>query len=184
MNFLSKESLMIGGVLGGIALILTFFAGLFGGLSFGKVLVNSFFFTFLLGLVGVGAAVILEKMIPSIWASDSGEQGDEDGETSSQAGSSEGSVDFTVGDEEDLAKGSSDYFPEMETQMTSADVGTEDEDGAEDDGSLDASSYKSDASHLMSTKVNNGYREINGKKFLDDPEEYAKAIKTMLLKDD
>jgi len=175
MGLLSKESLIIGAVLAIIALVMTFIGGLVGGLSFGKIIVNSFLFTLLLGVVGVIAAAVLEKLIPGIWSSDSDEQV---GEDSPLQDKSQGSVDFTVGDDVEESKS---YFSEMES-----DLGSE--------GDSDVSAYNenenenmvsvSDDSGLTSTTVSNGYREINGKKFVDDPEEYAKAIKTMLLKDD
>lgn len=165
---ISKESVFLGAALAGVAFLLTFIAGIVSGVSFGLILLRTFLFSLLLFVLGGVLGILLQRFVPDIWdnsrsASVASETDDEPGYTPPPAGG----IDLTVGGGESAsgytASGPSLSMPESE-------------------GSVE------EEPKPVHTNKNNqvvgNYRIINDKKFPDDPEQYAKAVRTMLKKDD
>jgi hypothetical protein len=162
----SRECLNIGGGMAGLTLILTFLAGLFGGVGFGLVLLRSLLFTVLLGLLGVGIGVVLERFIPGIWETDAGSSSDGDAQGAADHQSGSG-LDYTIGDGDG-------YQGERAERVELPDAET---------GFSGAQAAPSRRSSRHGEVVGN-YRIIDDKRFPEDPDTYAKAIRTMMHKDE
>lgn len=169
----SRECLVLGGALGALAFGLTFLAGLFGGVAFGSILLQSLLYTLLVGLLGLGLGLLLERFVPGIW------QGGEDGggEPGGGSGDGQGSAgaprrEFTIDDDGPAADGAA-------VQMRSF---TEEE-LAGGDAEAEPARKPMPAAH-GATRVVGDYRIIDDKKFPDNPDDYAKAIRTMMKKDE
>lgn len=170
----SENTRLLATVFAGIAFIATFFAGLFGGVGFGMILMRALLFALLLGMVGFGAGFLLERFAAEAWSG----QGDtartdeeltESGDTTDASSEAPGSmVDYTVGQDvqeeyEPGPKADLEHLPDSDEHVSIPSPPKGSRRGGE---------------------VVGNYRIIDDKKFPDDPEDYAKAVRTMMRKDD
>ena len=167
-GLISRESIFLGAVFAGVAFLLTFIAGIVSGVSLGLILLRSFLFTVLLFLLGTALGVLLQKFVPDIWDSGSGAAAPVDeGDEAVYSPSSGGTIDMTVGEtaaaREPGGSGNTLSMPEGDDEVDEA---------------------FQPAKNDRKNQVVGNYRIINDKKFPDDPEQYAKAVRTMLKKDD
>jgi hypothetical protein len=178
--------MMLGAMVGGLTFASIFVIGLFSGVPFFSLLIRGALAGLLLGVLGFGLGFLIERFVPDAWNTSNNEEqgaesygGDAPGYPSSASpdGNSQGGIqdigarsalDYTVGDEE----GSSAHvaLPDI----------------TQGDGMHTSSPGPRRASRSATgdgTVVGNR-RVINEMQFTDDPEEYAKAIRTMMNKDD
>jgi len=162
-----KEILYIGGGLAAVTFLLTFIAGLFGGVPFGLILLRSLLFCLLLGAIGIGGGFVLDKLAPGVWDSTDGETSEESVPIDATASAS--SFEYTV---EDGGEKSSFSAPDVEP------------------GAVESMPVGSEEEHTPLSRPKGGkqvvgnFLMVDDKKFPNDPEEYAKAVRTMLNRDD
>lgn len=167
-DLISKESMMIGAGLAGLTFVLTLLAGLMGGVPFGLVMMRSLLFSLLLGALGIGAGIMLEKLVPGIWAGEESAQSGEQALESAATDQGMGGFDYTVGDGgvepspmQDSAGPSGDGLPEAGTRSTGK------------------GEIRKSKPHVVGD-----YLIVDDKRFPNNPDDYAKAIRTMMSKDD
>ena len=176
-DFLSRESLIIGGTAAGITFILTFFAGLFGGVALLTLLFRSILFTTMLGILGIVIAKILEKVIPDIWDMESSDNANSSKKETLESSAGIG-VDYTVSDTP---------FKDIKTEFS--------HEGKTDHGSISHVSLEEAEAHGRTAKivenksktkprVKGKYLIVDDKKFPNEPDDYAKAIRTMMKRDE
>lgn len=165
-GFLGRESIYLGGALAAVTAVLVLVVGLFGGVGLGLILLRMVLFSLLLFIMGAALAVLLQKFVPDIWDSGSGAGSPE--EMAEQGMSSGGGIDMTLGEEE--------FHPSPRPMQMDIPSGHEAPDAALP--AAGASKWK------KKDEIQGNYRIINEKKFPNDPEQYAKAVRTMLKKDD
>lgn len=171
-GFLSRESIYLAGGLAAVTAVLVLIVGLFGGVGLGLILLRMILFSLLLFVLGAGLGFLLQKFVPDIWDSRSSaaQPADEEGSGMAAGGGAPygGGIDMTVGED--------DFRPSP--GMARADIPS----GHEPAG--DAGSVSGSAKWKKKDEIQGNYRIINEKKFPNDPEQYAKAVRTMLKKDD
>lgn len=169
----AKNSQLLAAVFMVITFIATFLAGLFGGVAFITVFFRSLLFSILLGMVGFGAGMMLERFAPEAWngtsADSNGSQDDSVDSGGEQENGAGGMVDFTVGQDESI----SNPPPPPPPKTDFSDL----PDGDEHVNIPPPPPKKGG-------EVVGNYRIIDDKQFPDDPEDYAKAIRTMMKKDE
>jgi hypothetical protein len=168
---------MLGAFLGGLTFVAVFFIGLFGGVSFFSLLLRGLISGVILSAAGVGLGALLEHLAPGAWeagAEGSGEKQYEgvDGIPLSAGGSSfdgagAGSLNLVVG-EDDTAPGRPPIDLPDGTDAPRAH-------SAPPPGSRQ---QRGDG------KVVGNVRVIGDAQFPDIPEDYAKAVRTMMIRDD
>lgn len=166
-DYVSKESLVLGAVAGGLTFGLTFIVGLLGGVGFGTVLFRSFLFTLLLFVLGTGAGLLLEKVVPGIWG---------EIQSSPQDGAEGATYQDSSEGREDVGGSNVDYVVD-DAEYSASGEGSA---AVEDVASKSSSGNKTNKGH----NVVGDYLIVDDKKFPNDPEDYAKAIRTMMKKDE
>lgn len=165
-GFLSRESIYLAGGLAAVTAVLVLIVGLFGGVGLGLILLRMILFSLLLFVLGAGLGFLLQKFVPDIWDTGSSAAASADEEGGSMAHG--GGIDMTVGEEE--------FRPS--SGMARMDIPSGHEPAEEVASASGASKWK------KKDEIQGNYRIINEKKFPNDPEQYAKAVRTMLKKDD
>jgi len=125
-------------------------------------------FSFLLFVLGAVLGVLLQNFVPDVWESGGGDavrvQDTEQEEAYTPPAGSE--VDMTVSDTPEVQKA-----PVHEASLSMPDEGEMEE-------------VLQPLAHKKKDKVVGEYRIIDDKQFPDDPQQYAKAVRTMLKRDD
>jgi hypothetical protein len=172
----NKGGIVLAELLGGLAFMIIFMIGLFSGASILSVCLRGLISGGVLAAAGFGLGLLLEHYAPGAWDSaDSGGTGNT-GIEGLQAGDSMGglkssALDYVVG-EDDMGT-----EPPMPVHLP---------DGTEDIGASHAVPGPPRASRQVhgDGKVVGNVRVIGERQFPDDPEDYAKAIRTMMSKDE
>jgi len=168
-----KGSLTLGGALGFLAFITVFIVALFSGVSFFSMLMRSLIAGLVLGVLGFGLGFLIESFVPDAWSAPAGNAEElSGGEDSGSAGGDSvvpldgetSALDYTIG--EDAGPSDLAGFPGAPSGIGEPAPGP--------------SPRKAPAG----TQVIGNTRIINDIKFKDEPEEYAKAIRSMMQKDD
>jgi len=165
----SRENYFLGGILGVATFCAIFLIGLLSGVSLGLLLLRGILFGLLVTGLGTGAGFLLERLVPGLWddgaglsgmgpAMDTGEGGGIDRDDQSQP-----SFEYTVSDD----VGTSEPLP----------------DGTEDIGNQMPAEPRASRMVTGESKVVGNFRIIDDKQFPNDPEDYAKAIRTMMSRD-
>jgi hypothetical protein len=167
----SKENYYLGGMLGLITFAAIFIFGLFSGVSLVLLFLRGILFGLLVSSLGIAAGFFLERLVPGLWDDGSslsgrlaGDESDQDSSYEQSADEPNSSFEYTVGDDS-LSSGP---LP----------------DGSEDLGSPVAPAGRESRSVTGDSKVVGNFRIIGDKQFPNDPEDYAKAIRTMMSRDE
>lgn len=164
----SRENYYLGAILGVVTFAAIFLVGVFSGVGLGLLFIRGLLYGLLVTVLGSAAGFVFERLSPGLWDEAPSESGQEDGALAEGAGLSGGqegprpSFDYTIKDDPP-AKGP---LP----------------DGSEDIG-LGGGSSATGMGEGESRVVGN-IRIIGDKQFPNDPEDYAKAIRTMMNRDE
>jgi len=171
MNFSgSRGSIGLGVGLALLTFTAVFLIGLFSGTAVLTLLLRGALSALIMGIAGFGLGVLIERFVPDAWEGAGNKESPESEGYTDEGGAvlpeTGGAFSHTVGEDMPLKPLGDVVLP----------------DGSED---IDGSSAGKRASHAMpkGTKVVGNIRIINDKQFPDDPEDYAKAIRTMMNKD-
>jgi len=134
----------------------------------------------LLGLLGIGAGVLLEKVIPDLWEAASDVKENEDGAGPVPSGSATSAAfDYSINEEAAPSSPGAPIPVDAEPdEAVSIGAGGVAEPVAAMASTAPANKSKSKA------RVVGDYVIVDDKKFPNNPEDYAKAIRTMMRKDD
>lgn len=162
----SRENYYLGGILGAVTFAAIFLIGLVSGVSLGLLFLRGLLYGLLVTALGTGAGFLLERLVPGLW-DDGGSVmpgGDLEDDSAGEEDTQRPVFDYTIGDE----PSSSEPLP----------------DGNEDIGAPVGSEPQPSRMAAGESKVVGNFRIIGDKQFPNDPEDYAKAIRTMMSRDD
>lgn len=185
MRFIgSNENLVLGGIVGGLTFVAIFLIGLVSGVSLGLLFVRGVFYGILLALLGTGLGILLERLVPGVWTSD-GAGGPGADDAPGGDGSPEHTFEYTVGADDDAgAAEPGKAYADYASSFGVADDGAADDADGESPSAPAARGQHVPRSVAGESKVVGNVRIIDDKQFPNDPEDYAKAIRTMMSRDD
>ncbi|MDR2734789.1 MAG: hypothetical protein LBC99_09175 [Spirochaetota bacterium] len=171
----NKGGIVLGEILGGLAFTIIFMVGLFSGAAILSVCIRGLISGGVLAAAGFCLGLLLEHYAPGAWEGGGGAGSGGFDSTGVQAGAGAGSADVPRSSALDYVVGEdSGSEPPMPIHLP---------DGTEDIGATSAPPRASRQAHGDGKVVGN-VRVIGERQFTDDPEDYAKAIRTMMSKDD
>lgn len=178
----NKGGMVLAELLGGLAFTIIFMVGLFSGASILSVCLRGLISGGILAAAGFGLGLLLEHYAPGAWESGA----------SGSVGAGNSAVESLAGD---LGKGMD--MPPPRSSALDYVVGEEDmdsspmpvhlPDGTEDMGASPSAAPGPPRASRQAHgdgKVVGNVRVIGDRQFPDVPEDYAKAIRTMMSKDD
>jgi len=187
----STENLVLGGICGGLTFVAIFLIGLVSGVSLGLLFLRGLLYGLLLALLGTGLGILLERLVPGVWESsggtaDGGEGGFQGSEEYGGGNEPGRTFEYTVGADE---AGTANPVSEIRT-VDAEDAEDADSAAGEADGRTGSGGGSvAPGQHVPrsvagESRVVGNFRFIDDKQFPNDPEDYAKAIRTMMSRDD